>query len=495
MSVAMLEPEFDPEEFKKWTPAAQQRALEMLQNIKNAPKIWYCKRGRACNGKPHEGVEYPHARGDQWPPEGSWRYWMCLSGRGSGKTRLGAEWIRKMSEHAGSIAMVGRTGPDVRNTMVEGESGLIRVCEAANVAYTWEPSRALFTFANGCQVHGFSAEKPDRLRGPQYSLAWLDEPAHMASIQEVWDNLMFGLRIKIAGGTKVLITSTPKPIPWLKKQAAHKKSRVITVSTYENIDNLDEDFREELLETYEGTRIGRQELHGEILGDVEGALWTWDLLEKCRFAVEGTVEEFALTLDRIVVAIDPAGTSRNKSDETGIIVMGKKDGIIYVLQDASGRYTPERWARRAVDLHDAWGADCIVAENNYGGEMVKSTLTNISAYPRIREVNSTRGKLIRAEPVFSLYEQTKIKHVGVLTDFEGQLTEWIPGKGDSPDRLDAMVHGAHELMEQGGPAVIQTASGLLIPAGAGRYSRNKNRQTASITAPARLTRPTVRSWS
>jgi phage terminase large subunit-like protein len=491
--VSVATPEFDPEEFKRWTPQAQEKALAMLQGIKNAPRIWYCTRGRACDGKPHEGVNYPHARSDQWPPIGSWRYWLCLSGRGSGKTRLGAEWIRKMSEHAGQIAMVGRTGPDVRNTMVEGDSGLIRVCEAANVQYTWEPSRSLFTFANGCQVHGFSAEKPDRLRGPQYSLGWLDEPAHMASITEVWDNMMFGLRIKIPGGTKVLITSTPKPIPWLKKMSKHKRSVIARVSTYANIENLDDDFREELLDTYEGTRLGRQELHGEILEDIEGALWTWDLLEKCRVTIEGTIEEFALTLDRIVVTIDPAGTSRNTSDETGLMVMGKKDGIIYVLQDASGRYTPERWAQRSMDLHDHWGADCIVVENNYGGEMVKSTLTNISAYPRIQEVNSTRGKLIRAEPVFSLYEQIKIKHVPGLTDFEGQLTEWVPGQGSSPDRMDAMVHGAHELMDYSRPAVIQTASGLLIP-NTGRQ-RTRHQPTSTITAPARLTRPTVRSWS
>lgn len=492
MSVADLE--FDPEEFKRWSPAAQQKALEMLQNIKSAPRIWYCTRGRICDGRPHEGVEYHHARSDQWPPLGTWRYWMCLSGRGSGKTRLGAEWIRKMSEHAGAIAMVGRTGPDVRNTMVEGDSGLIRVCEAANVGYTWEPSRALFTFANGCQVFGFSAEKPDRLRGPQYSLGWLDEPAHMASIKEVWDNLMFGLRIKIPGGTKVLITSTPKPIPWLKTMAAHKRSVIARVSTYANIDNLDEDFREELIETYEGTRLGRQELHGEILGDIEGALWTWDLLEKCRFAIEGTIEEFALTMERIVVAIDPAGTSRRKSDETGIIVVGKKAGHFYILADASGRYTPERWARRAMDLHDHWGADCIVAENNYGGEMVKSTLTNISAYPRIEEVNSTRGKFIRAEPVFSLYEQIKVHHVGVLTDFEGQLTEWIPGQGSSPDRLDAMVHGVHELMDHARPAEIRTASGLIIPNQNVAPHRYK-KISSTISAPGQLTRPTVRSWS
>jgi phage terminase large subunit-like protein len=483
--------EFDPEEFKNWTPAAQERALEMLQNIKNPPRIWYCKRGRTCDGKPHEGVEYPHARGDQWPPEGSWRYWLCLSGRGAGKTRLGAEWVRKMSEHAPYIAMVGRTGPDVRNTMVEGDSGLIRVCEAANIGYTWEPSRALFTFANGCKVYGFSAEKPDRLRGPQYSLGWLDEPAHMAAIQEVWDNLMFGLRIKIPGGTKVLVTSTPKPIPWLKKMVNHPKARIATVSTYANIDNLDQDFREELLNTYENTRLGRQELHGEILGDVEGALWTWDLLEKCRVNVEGTLEEFAATMDRIVVGVDPAGTSRRKSDETGIMVVGKRGGEMYVLYDASGRYTPERWARRVIELHDHWGADCIVVENNYGGEMVKATLTNISAFPRIREVNSTRGKLIRAEPVFSLYEQTKVHHVPGLTDFEGQLTEWVPGQGDSPDRMDAMVHAVHELTEHARPAEIRTASGFIVP---NRTTRNRNKKAALVTAPARLTRPTVRSW-
>lgn len=469
------------EEIKDWTPQAQEKALALLKQHEQPPRIWYCHRGRSCNGKPHDGVEHPHARGDQWPPAGSWRYWIALSGRGSGKTRMGSEWIRKMSEHAEHIAMVGRTGPDVRNTMVEGDSGLIRVCEAANVSYTWEPSRSLFTFANGCKVYGFSAEKPDRLRGPQYSLGWLDEPAHMASIKEVWDNLMFGLRIKIPGGTKVLITSTPKPIPWLKKIVEHRRSVVARVSTYANMDNLDEDFREALLETYEGTRLGRQELHGEILGDVEGALWNWELIEQARFHHEGTLEDLAAQMDRIVVSIDPAGTAGATSDETGIVVAGRKGKEIYVLNDSSGRYTPERWARKAVDLYDHWEADAIVVERNYGGDMVTSVLNNISAFPRVKDVTSRRGKTIRAEPVFSLYEQGLVKHVQGLEGLETQMCEWVVGDS-SPDRIDALVHGVTELTGTSRPAEMATASGLIIPASSRR------------TYNPKITRPAVRSW-
>lgn len=494
MPVAMDEPEFDPEEFKKWTPAAQQKALDMLHGIKDAPKVWYCKRGRTCDGESHDGAEYPHARADQWPPMGiDWAFWLAVSGRGSGKTRTGAEWLRKMSNKVPRMAMVGRRGVDVRATMVEGPSGLEYVCNRAGMSYTWEPSKKEFTFGNGAKVFGFSGEEPDSLRGPQFGLAWLDEPAHMPAIAEVWDMLLLGLRLEgVPGGAKALVTSTPLPLKWLKTLMEDPKSRVVRVSTYANLGNLDPTFRDNILSRYEGTRLGRQELHGEILEDIEGALWTWDLLEKCRVEVEGTIEQFAATMDRIVVSVDPAGTSNRKSDETGIIVIGKRGSELFVLADASGQYTPERWARRVMDLHDHWGADAIVVENNYGGEMVKSTLTNISVFPRIREVNSRRGKWIRAEPVFSLYEQFKVKHVPGLQAFEEQLTEWVPGTGDSPDRLDAMVHGAHELTENARPAEIRTASGLIVPRRS--MERGRAQQVASITAPARINRPAVRSW-
>lgn len=493
MAIALLDPEdFDPEEFKNWPPAAQQKALEMLKKRKDPPKVWYCAKGRTCDGRPHKGADYPHARADQWPPEGvDWFAWLLLSGRGAGKSRSGAEWLRKMSRHVPRMAMIGRRGTDVRATMVEGPSGLIYVCERAGISYEWQPSKREFTFGNGAKAYGYSGEEPDSLRGPQHGIAWLDEPAHMPFIEAVWDNLLLGLRLDIPGGSKVLVTSTPLPLKWLKDLVADPKSRTIRVSTYKNLDNLDPNFRDNILSKYEGTRLGRQELHGEILQDVEGALWTWDLIEEAKVNPD-SLEEFAQTMDRIVVGIDPAGTSRRKSDETGIVVVGKKDGHLYVLADASGHHTPERWARRAVDLYDHWDADAIVVEKNYGGEMVRSVLDNIAKYPRVKEVNSTRGKLIRAEPVFSLYEQRKVHHVQNLTDLETQLTEWIPGKGSSPDRMDALVHAAHELSEHARPAILTTASGLLMPSSARRG--RSTRTSARIAAPERLTRATVRSW-
>lgn len=488
-----------PDEFRNWPPQAQEKALALLKEHGEPGKIWYCLRGRECDGQPHEGAEYKHARGDQWPPEGSdWRYWVCTSGRGAGKTRLGAEYVRKMSARMDRMAMIGRRGVDIRATMVEGESGLIRVCERAKIPYTWEPSKREFTFHNGAKVFGISAEEPDSLRGPQFGVAWLDEPAHMPLIDAVWDNLLMALRVDgVPGGAKALVTSTPTPIPWLKKLVKNPRTRLVRVSTYANLDNLDPAFRDVILSTFEGTRLGRQELHGEILEDVEGALWTWDLIEAARIQVAGSIEELAHTMDRIVVGVDPAGTARKKSDETGIVVVGKKDGVLYVLADASGRYTPERWARRAIDLYDHWDADAIVAENNYGGEMVRAVLDNISAFPRVREVNSTRGKLIRAEPVFSLYEQTKVRHVPGLVKLETQLCEWVPGKGSSPDRMDAMVHAAHELSDHARPAQVQVArrkpaGDNPLPAGAVQLGRHMK---LGNVIPGRLKKPAVRSWS
>lgn len=377
--------------------------------------------------------------------------------------------------------------------MVEGPSGLIYVCERAKIPYDWKPSVREFTFHNGAKVVGFSGEEPDSLRGFQCGLAWLDEPAHIALIQDVWDMLLMGLRMDgFPGGAKALITSTPLPIPWLKELVKDPKARITRESTYANLDNLDPTFRDNVLTRYEGTRLGRQELHGEILQDVEGALWNWEIVEASRISIETTLEDLAATMDRIVVAIDPAGTSGRKSDETGIVVVGRRGPHYFILADHSGRYTPERWATRAVGLYEHWGADAIVVERNYGGEMVKSVLNNISQWPRVVEVTSRRGKLIRAEPVFSLYEQFLVKHVPNLNELEEQMTEWIPGNF-SPDRLDALVHGVTELAGNARPAQISTASGLIIPNNSpGGKFLNTNFAEAH-RAP--LNRPTVRSWS
>lgn len=478
--------EFDPELYKRWTPKAQEEAAALLERLKTPPRIWYCARGRTCDGHPHDNVPYEHARGDQWPPpyEDPWMFWLLKGGRGSGKTRAGAEWVRSVSKFTPRIACIAPTSADARDTMIEGVSGLITVCERAHVDYKWEPSKRRFTFGNGAIATTFSGEEPDRLRGPQHGASWVDEPAHYPNIEDVWSMLLFGLRM--GERPRVAVTTTPTPIQWMKDLIADERTRDATVSTYANSANLSEDFLREMRQRYEGTRLGRQELHGEVLMDVEGALWTYDLIEPNRLHIEpGEVKEFAEGMDRIVVAIDPAGTSKKRSDETGIIVIGISKGIIYVLADLSGRYTPERWARRAVEAYEQWQADCIVVENNYGGEMVRSTLQNISAFPRVREVNSRRGKLIRAEPILSLYEQARVRHVNDLPTLEAQMTEWVPSRGDSPDRLDALVHGAHELVESVRPAEIATASGLLL-------ARRGGRRGASYSP---VNRPTVRSWS
>lgn len=483
---ATQETGFDPDLYKRWTPKAQEEAAALLDRLKTPPKVWFCQRGRTCDGEPHDEVPYNHARGDQWPPpfNDPWMFWVLRGGRGSGKTRAGAEWVRQMSEITPRLALIAPTSADARDTMIEGVSGLISVCEAAHVDYRWEPSKRRFTFANGAIATTFSGEEPDRLRGPQHGAAWVDEPAHYPNIEEVWSMMMFGLRM--GARPRVAVTTTPTPIDWLKRLIADDRTVSAVVSTYANRSNLSADFLREMEEKYEGTRLGRQELHGEILMDVEGALWNWEMIEAAHFETNDTPYTLAEQMDRVVVAIDPAGTSTKRSDETGIVVVGIRDGIFYVLGDYSGKYTPERWARTAINHYQDFKADSIVVENNYGGEMVRSTLNNISEFPRLREVNSRRGKFIRAEPIVSLYEQKKVRHMPELNRLEVQLTEWVPGKGSSPDRLDALVHAMTELSEHGRPAEIASTQGLIIP------RRQGKRGTPVYHG---LTRPTVRSWS
>jgi len=449
---------FDPQEWKQWDEASQRRVLSMLDQATAEKRIWYCKRGRTCDGKAHEGAEYKHARGDQWPPVGSdWFVWLIMSGRGAGKTRSGAEWTRKISSKVGRIAGVTRRGVDFRATMVEGKSGLIKICEASGMKdYVYYPSRKEFHFPNGAVVYGYSAEEPDSLRGPEHGAAWLDEPAHMPLITDVWDNLLMGLRIPgLPGGAKVLCTSTPLPIKWLKDLIKDETTRMVRVSTMVNIDNLDPVFRRNVIDKYTGTRRGRQELEGEILEDVEGALWKMSMIEGYRDD-QATKEE----MSRILVSVDPAGTSSKRRDETGIVVVGKKGNSFYVLDDRSGHYTPEQWASMAWKLFDEYKADKIVAEKNYGGEMVLSTLRNIRAEDHnVKLVNSRRGKVLRAEPIVGLYEQHRVHHTNVFIDLEQQMTEWVPGESDSPDRVDALVHGITELSSGVGTSAISQPSG------------------------------------
>jgi len=443
-----------------WSPEARQEAARLVEElVEGRRRAWYCANpGRNCNGKPHPGYPYPHARGDQWPPPGTdWFSWFLSGGRGSGKTRTGAEYARRMSERVGRMALIAPTGADVRDTMIEGESGLLYVCSVAGQAAKWEPSKRRITFENGCIATTFSGEEPDRLRGPQHGFAWLDEPAHMPLIEDVWSNLMFGLRL----GTRphVVLTSTPLPTKWVRDIQSRDKTVVVRVSTYANLDNLAPNFREEVVAAYEGTRKGRQELYGELLMDVEGALWQEEFLLR---AGNDDVPE----MDRIVIAIDPAGSQNKRSDETGIVVVGREGKYAHVLRDASGKYSPQGWARMALSLYRDFEADAIIAERNFGGDMVKKNIETeaeaMGINARIIVKQAMRSKALRAEPVVNLYEQRRVYHHNDLAALENEMLTWIPGVGASPNRVDALVWAVDELITSTSIGRIRSARGGTI---------------------------------
>jgi phage terminase large subunit-like protein len=451
--------EFDPDLPLRWTPAAQERLLSIMALENTTPQVWYCASpGRSCDGKPHEGYPYKHARGDQWPPSltEDWLVWAQLSGRGSGKTRSGAEWLRNMTRYTGRLCIIAPTAADLRDVVIEGESGIMRVCENAGYLPHWEASKRRLTFPNGAVAIGYTAEEPDRLRGRNDGAAWLDEPAHYPNVEYVWDMLMYGLRY--GRHPRVCVTTTPTPSSWLRDLITDPLTRFVVVSTFANEDNLAPSFVKTMREKYVGTRQGRQELYGEILEDVEGALWHSELIEATRTFL-------APPMARIVIGVDPAGTSTTRSDVTGIVAVGRGiDGQLYVLGDYSGKYTPLEWAQAVHQAYAHHNADLIVAETNYGGEMVTQNLrTNLGTFARVQAVNSRRGKLIRAEPVFGLFEQNRAHLVGSLPDLESQLCSWVPGSGKSPDRLDAMVHAAHALIELGDGTAISVARGRIPP--------------------------------
>lgn len=440
-------PGMDWDEWEKWDAKSKEKLLAELALADKPYQAWYCKRGRKCDGQPHDEYTYKHARGDQWPPVGrDWLTWLLKGGRGSGKTRSGSEWIRYLNKTIERTSIIGPTWPHVRDTMVEGDSGLLAVFDYAKTNVLWEPSKKKITVDCKCPrphraghiIQMFTGEEPERLRGPQHGAVWLDEPAHYPLIEAVWDNMMLGLR----AGTdpKVLCSTTPLPIKWLIDLMADPLTVSVTVSTYENLSNLAPPFRKFILSKYEGTRMGKQELHGEILEDVEGALWNSDMIEGYR-----DLSALMESMDRIVIGVDPAGTSTKRRDEVGIVVVGKRGDHFYVFADYSGTYTPDGWAQKTYEAYDTYHADKIVAEKNYGGEMVLSTLRHARKNGNAELVNSRRGKELRAEPIVALYEQGRVHHVVILETLETQMTTWVPGKGSSPDRVDALVHGLTEL--------------------------------------------------
>lgn len=472
---------------ENWTPAAKAKAFEEFNRRTSVdPQVWFCKTpGRNCDGKPHEGYPYKHARGSQWPPTGKWDIWLIMAGRGWGKTRVGGEWVRNVTAKVGRIALVGRRGTDVRATMIEGESGLEAICRQSGISYDWQPSKKEFTFSNGAVAYGFSAEEPASLRGPQFGAAWLDEPAHMEAIDEVWSNLEYGLRLPgLPGGAKAICTSTPLPIPWIKERLKEegKGTTVTRGHTDENIDNLDESYKRRVVERRRGTRLGRQELAGEVLEDVEGSLWKSTMLDVLATPMER--EE----LERIVVAIDPAGTANRKSDATGIVVVGKFGERFYVLEDLTDKYSPEGWATAAIRAYERWQADAIVAERQYGGDMVKNVIdTQLKARrvtARVIVKSTNRSKELRAEPAVALYEMKRVAHNPGLSKLEDEMTTWVPGIGQSPNRVDALVWALDELDGKNTEMLVVRPTGARLPTPAQR--------SLGTTAGSRLLQPRTR---
>ena len=377
------------------------------------------------------------ARKSQLPPEGSWHTWLILAGRGWGKTRVGSEQVRAWQEMGFSrFALVGQTPAEVRDVMIEGESGILACSPPWNMP-KFEPSKRKLTWPNGAFAMTYSAENPDLLRGPQHEKAWVDELAKFQYITETWDNLILGLRI--GEDPQALVTTTPRPSKVLREMISDPKTAVTRGSTFENVANLATPFLDVILSKYEGTRLGRQELYAEILDDNPGALWNRDIIDKHRVSKKPE-------LRRIIVAIDPAVTSRATSDETGIIVAGLgTDGHGYVLEDVSMRASPDTWAKAAVAVYSKWEADRIIGEANNGGDMIESTIRTVDRSVSYRKIWATRGKQIRAEPIAALYEQGKVHHIGYFPVLEDEYCEWEPGM-ESPNHLDAAVWALTELM-------------------------------------------------
>ncbi len=383
------------------------------------------------------------ARPGQLPPEGGWRTWVVLAGRGFGKTRTGAEWVREAAEADGAsrIALVGATASDARAVMVEGESGILAVAPP-NARPNWEPSRRRLVWKNGAQAFLYSAEEPAQLRGPQHHIAWCDELAKWAHGGETWDNLQLGLRL--GDNPRALVTTTPRPIALIKALMSDPSVALTRGRTCDNRDNLPPSFLEHIEATYGGTRLGRQELDGELIEDIEGALWSRGLIEQCRGRMRPEVR-------RVVVGVDPpAGIG---GDACGIVVAGLgTDGRGHVLEDASVHgLHPEGWARAVAAAAGRWQADRVIAEVNNGGEMVTSVLHAVDPYLPVRSVRASHGKVTRAEPVAALYANARVTHCGCFPELEDEMCGFLTGggyagPGRSPDRADALVWALTELM-------------------------------------------------
>ena len=382
------------------------------------------------------------SRPEQEWPDGFWRTWLILAGRGFGKTRTGAESVRQIAEKnpRARIALIAPTAADCRDVLVEGESGLMNVYPPHRRPH-FEPSKRKVTFPNGAIGILYSAEEPERLRGPQHHAGWLDEIAVYPAFKDLWSNYKFGLRL--GNDPRTIATTTPKPVKFLRELIEEPGTLITRGSTYDNRANLPATVLEDFERIYANTRIGRQELKGELLEEAEGALWTQANIDRYR------VKQVDVpALERVVIAIDPATTSGESSDDTGISGFGLGvDGHGYVLADDTCHLPPAQWAARAVMLYDRLEADRVIGETNNGGDLVETTIRTERRNIPYQKVHASRGKVARAEPVAALYEQGKIHHVGSFPALEDEQVNFVPGEiKRSPNRVDALVWGASFLM-------------------------------------------------
>jgi len=390
------------------------------------------------------------ARAKQIEPADEHNIWLILAGRGWGKTRTGAQDIALYAlRNPNTIcAVVAPTHGDLRRVCFGGNSGLLSIipdeCYSSSADYKgYSSSLSEIRLFNGSKIVGYAAQEPERLRGPQFHRAWCDEIAAWR-YPEALDQLMFGLRL--GDNPKCVITTTPKPNKMIKTLVERDDVSVTSGSTFENEDNLAQSALDMLKRRYEGTTLGRQELYAEIIEELEGALWSNKLIDEARLPADTEKE-----LKQIIVAIDPAVTNNEDSDETGIMVVGKDhNNEYYVLEDASGKYSPDGWARKAINCFYEWDADRIVAEVNNGGDLVERLLRGMDVNIPYRSVRATRGKMVRAEPVAALYEQRRVHHIGYFPELESQLCSYTGETKPSPDRLDALVWGISEISKSKG---------------------------------------------
>jgi phage terminase large subunit-like protein len=377
------------------------------------------------------------ARPNQRAPEGEWANWLILAGRGFGKTRLGAEMVRHWVRDFEFVNLIGATADDARDIMIEGESGILAICPPQERP-RYLPSKRLLEWPNGARSLIFTADEPERLRGKQHMKLWCDEVASWRRA-EAFEQAMFGLRLGAL--PQAVVTTTPKPVKLIKKLVADAGTVTTRGSTYDNRAHLAPAFFARIIKRYEGTRLGRQELNAELLDDVEGALWSGSMIEAARVTK-------APDMERVVVAIDPATTSGENADETGIVVAGKGvDGHAYVFRDLSCRLTSNEWGTRAVNAYREFKADRIIAEVNNGGDLVENVIRTVDPYVPYKAVHAKRGKVTRAEPISALYEQGRVHHVGMFAELETQMCSFVPDHLDgSPDRVDALVWALTELM-------------------------------------------------